>query len=93
LRVPVVALQEDSVHLWKSIVSNPLLSRTNLVLFLNKSDLLRDKLANGIRFADFVVSYGGRPNDFESVTKCASRRSCADLQRQVADVTRYGLKF
>ncbi|EIN08840.1 G-alpha-domain-containing protein [Punctularia strigosozonata HHB-11173 SS5] len=65
---------EDSVLLWKSIVTNPLLAHTNLVLFLNKSDILRAKLAAGIRFADYVVSYGGRPNDFESVSKYLRRK-------------------
>jgi hypothetical protein len=63
---------EDSVLLWKAIVANELLARTALVLFLNKCDLLRAKLAAGARFADSVVSYGDRPNDFESVSKCAS---------------------
>ena len=36
--------QEDSILLWKSIVSNPLLARTNLVLFLNKIDRFKEKL-------------------------------------------------
>ena len=32
---------EDSLLLWKSIVSNKLLSGVNIVLFLNKCDLLQ----------------------------------------------------
>jgi guanine nucleotide-binding protein alpha-1 subunit len=59
------------VLLYKSVVSNPLLAKTNLVLFLNKCDILKTKLASGIRFAKYVVSYGDRPNDFDSVSKCA----------------------
>ncbi len=59
--------------LWKSIVSNPLLAKTSLVLFLNKTDILKDKLAAGIRFGHFIVSYGNRPNDYESTSTCASR--------------------
>jgi hypothetical protein len=62
--------QEDSVLLWKSIVQNPLLKRTNLVLFLNKCDILKAKLASGIKLGDYIVSYGRRPNDFESGSQC-----------------------
>ena len=65
-------LQEDSVLLWKSIVSNKLLKKTNLVLFLNKTDILRAKLGAGIMFSQFIVSYGDRPNDFENTSHCAS---------------------
>lgn len=65
---------EDSVLLWKAVVANPLLAKTNLVLFLNKCDILKHKLASGIRFAQYVLSYGDRPNDFESVSKCALSR-------------------
>ena len=32
---------EDSLLLWKSVVSNKLLSNVNIVLFLNKCDLLQ----------------------------------------------------
>ena len=65
-------LQEDSVLLWKSIVSNKLLKKTNLVLFLNKTDILRAKLKAGIMFSQYIVSYGDRPNDYENTAKCAS---------------------
>ena len=63
--------QEDSVLLWKSVVSNPLLARTNIVLFLNKCDILTEKLKAGVPFARFITSYGTRPNDYESVSTCA----------------------
>jgi guanine nucleotide-binding protein subunit alpha len=63
-------LQEDSVKLWTSIVSNELLKQTTLILFLNKIDILKAKLVSGIRLADYVVSYGDRPNDFEHATSC-----------------------
>ena len=62
--------QEDSVLLWKSIVSNPLLAKTSLVLFLNKTDILQAKLADGVRFGHYIVSYGNRPNDYESTSTC-----------------------
>ena len=32
---------EDSLVLWKSVVSNKLLANVNIVLFLNKCDLLQ----------------------------------------------------
>jgi hypothetical protein len=56
-------------------VSNPLLKKTDLVLFLNKCDILRAKLESGIRLADYIVSYGSRPNDFESASVCESMSS------------------
>lgn len=64
--------QADSFLLWKAIVSNPLLKKTELILFLNKCDILRAKLSSGIRLADYIVSYGSRPNDFESASQCKS---------------------
>jgi guanine nucleotide-binding protein subunit alpha len=41
------------------------------VLFLNKCDLLREKLQAGVRLKNYLVTYGDRPNDYESVSKCA----------------------
>ena len=38
---PRVNRMEDSLLLWKSVVSNKLLGHVNLVLFLNKCDLLQ----------------------------------------------------
>lgn len=72
LQDPTVNRLEDSFYLWKSIVSNKLLARVNIVLFLNKCDLLQRKLATGARVSQYMVSYGDRPNDYESVSKCAS---------------------
>jgi len=60
--------------LWKSIVTNPLLSQTNLVLFLNKCDVLRAKLESGIRLGKYVISYGDRPNDFEHASVYLRRK-------------------
>ncbi|KAI5122002.1 hypothetical protein M0805_001834 [Coniferiporia weirii] len=65
---------EDSVLLWKSVVSNPLLAKTNLVLFLNKCDVLRAKLAAGIRLGKYVISYADRPNDFEHASDYLRRK-------------------
>jgi hypothetical protein len=67
-----IPLQEDSVLLWKGICQNKLLAKVDLVLFLNKCDILQRKLESGIRLARYVKSYGERPNDIESASKCAS---------------------
>ncbi|KAI0264742.1 guanine nucleotide binding protein, alpha subunit [Gloeopeniophorella convolvens] len=71
---PSVNRLEDSVLLWKSIVSNPLLVHTNMVLFLNKCDILREKLSSGVQFGRYVTSYGDRPNDFQSTAICTCLR-------------------
>jgi len=60
---------EDSVLLWKSVCSNKLLANVELVLFLNKCDLLDAKLKSGIRLSKYVRSYGNRPNDVDTVAK------------------------
>lgn len=62
--------------LWKSVVSNQLLANTNLVLFLNKCDVLRSKLRAGIRLGKYVISYGDRPNDFEHASECTWSLNC-----------------
>ncbi|TFK60637.1 G-alpha-domain-containing protein [Pluteus cervinus] len=66
---PKVNRLEDSLLLWKSVVSNKLLSSVNIVLFLNKCDLLKSKLESGVRLNQHMVSYGDRPNDYDSVSK------------------------
>ncbi|KAI0089485.1 guanine nucleotide binding protein, alpha subunit [Irpex rosettiformis] len=71
---PNVNRLEDSILLWKSIVSNPLLSRTSLVLFLNKIDILKAKLASGIQFGHYIVSYGTRPNDYDNTSNYLRRK-------------------
>lgn len=63
---------EDSLLLWKSICSSDLLRKVELILFLNKCDLLAKKLEAGIRLAKFVPSFKDYPNDWETVTRCTS---------------------
>ncbi|KAG8845259.1 hypothetical protein FRB91_001916 [Serendipita sp. 411] len=60
---------EDSLLLFKSICKSPLLSTVNLILFLNKVDILKAKLQRGIQFSKYVKSYGERPNEYDSVSK------------------------
>ena len=62
--------------LWKGICQNKLLAKVDLVLFLNKCDILKRKLESGIRLSRYVKSYDDRPNDMETASKCASLVSC-----------------
>lgn len=62
--------QEDSVLLWKAVCSNKLLANVELVLFLNKCDILERKLTSGIRLAKYVRSYADRENNLETASKC-----------------------
>lgn len=48
-RVSLIDHQEDSVLLWKAVCSNKLLANVDLVLFLNKCDILELKLKSGIK--------------------------------------------
>lgn len=65
---PRVNRLEDSLLLWKSLVSTKLLSNVNIMLFLNKCDLLRAKLDTGVRLNQHMLSYGDRSNDYDSVS-------------------------
>lgn len=60
---------EDSMLLWKSVVSNRLLENVNIILFLNKCDLLKTKLESGVRLSHHLPAYSNRPKDYESVSK------------------------
>ncbi|KAI0701994.1 G-alpha-domain-containing protein [Cytidiella melzeri] len=60
---------EDSVMLWKAVCSNKLLEKVELVLFMNKCDILDHKLRSGVRLAKYLRSYGDRPNDLENAQK------------------------
>ncbi|KAF9509042.1 hypothetical protein BS47DRAFT_185430 [Hydnum rufescens UP504] len=58
---------DDSFQLFSSICTHPLLQRAHIVLFLNKTDVLRRKLRNGGVVRKFISSYGDRPNRVEDV--------------------------
>ncbi|CAK5274050.1 unnamed protein product [Mycena citricolor] len=66
---PTVNRLADSYKLYTAVVSNKLLQQTNMILFLNKVDIMHAKLISGIRLADYVDSYGKRPNDFDSASR------------------------
>lgn len=58
---------QDSLGLWKEICGTRLLQHTNIILFLNKIDVLQETLASGVRVQKYVTSYGDLPNDFLNV--------------------------
>ncbi|KAI0937282.1 hypothetical protein AcV5_005226 [Taiwanofungus camphoratus] len=65
---PRVNRLDDSLMLWRSVISNKLLANVNIILFLNKCDLLKAKLQRGVRLSHHMTSYGDRPNDYDSVS-------------------------
>ncbi|KAL4250269.1 P-loop containing nucleoside triphosphate hydrolase [Abortiporus biennis] len=60
---------EDSLYLFKLVVSNRLLSKVNIMLFLNKIDLLKAKIDSGVRLAHYLPAYRNQPNDYENVSR------------------------
>lgn len=81
LEDPRVNRLEDSFILWKAICSSKLLSRTILILFLNKMDILEQKIRNGVTVKRFLPSYGDRPNETNDVVKY--------LRQKFKDTVRY----
>ncbi|KAK2460763.1 hypothetical protein APHAL10511_007233 [Amanita phalloides] len=78
---PRVNRLQDSTELWTSICSSKLLAKSQLILFLNKCDLLHRKLKRGIRLNKYLKSYGERPNDVKSVVKYV-REKFKEIQRR-----------
>ena len=64
---------DDSLQLWKLVCGHRLLVRTELVLFLNKCDLLDRKLRGGVVFGEYVKAYKGE-NGVAGVCKCMCGR-------------------
>jgi len=60
---------QDSYELWKQVTSSTILENTQIILFLNKYDLLAKKLKRGVRIRDFISSYGERDNTPEAAVK------------------------
>ncbi|KAN0092992.1 Guanine nucleotide binding protein (G-protein), alpha subunit [Tylopilus felleus] len=60
---------DDSLQLFTQICSNHLLKKVHLVLFLNKTDILKKKLEQGLLVSKYILSYGDRPNEYESVVQ------------------------
>ncbi|KAJ7364248.1 guanine nucleotide binding protein, alpha subunit [Mycena albidolilacea] len=60
---------DDSLQLFTQICSNALLKSVHLVLFLNKTDLLKAKIDNGLKVQKYITSFGDRANDYETVVQ------------------------
>ncbi|KAF8223873.1 guanine nucleotide-binding protein [Tricholoma matsutake] len=60
---------DDSLQLFTQICSNALLKNVHLVLFLNKTDLLKAKLDSGLKVRKYITSFGDRSNDYETVVQ------------------------
>ncbi|KAJ7077129.1 guanine nucleotide binding protein, alpha subunit [Mycena belliarum] len=60
---------DDSLQLFTQVCSNALLKSVHLVLFLNKTDLLKAKIDNGLRVQKYITSFGERTNDYETVVQ------------------------
>jgi len=78
---------EDSVLLWKDVCSNRLLQTVQIILFLNKIDLFRQKLESGVSFSKYVTTYGNRPNDVDSCSAYLKRKF-ASIQKETSPQTR-----
>ena len=61
---------EDTYTLWQTLCSLQMLTKTQIILFLNKCDLLEQKLRSGVQVRTHVPSFGDRSNDVETVKKC-----------------------
>ncbi|PPQ80210.1 hypothetical protein CVT25_003563 [Psilocybe cyanescens] len=59
---------DDSLQLFSTICSNPLLKDAHLVVLLNKADILREKLDAKTKVRKYITSFGDRPNTFEAVS-------------------------
>ncbi|RPD54524.1 G-alpha-domain-containing protein [Lentinus tigrinus ALCF2SS1-7] len=84
---PRVNRLEDSFQLWKSVIESRLLAHVNIVLFLNKCDLLKKKLESGVRLRHYMPSYN-RPNDYETVSQYFRNRFGAMHQSVTPNKTR-----
>ncbi|KAJ7194288.1 ribonuclease H-like domain-containing protein [Mycena pura] len=69
---------QDSLQLWRDIVSSMLLAKTAFILLFNKApaahgsqrDILEAHIAAGVMVKKYVPSFGDRPNDVPTVKKC-----------------------
>lgn len=62
---------EDSFLLWGAICSSALLKHATFIVFLNKVDLLEEKLARGVQVYKYLPSYGERKNEVPVLVRCA----------------------
>lgn len=75
------------------VVESKSLKKAGLLLFLNKTDLLEKKLAQGIMLRHSLASFGDRKNDLPTILKCAClhtslRRVCLTELCSLQDLKR-----
>ncbi|KAF7341250.1 G-protein alpha subunit [Mycena venus] len=73
----------ESLELWREIVGNRLLAKTGLILLFSKRDVLRKHIDAGVKVNKYVPSYGDRPNDVVSVTKCILPRQVLRVPSEI----------
>ncbi|KAJ7646551.1 G-protein alpha subunit [Roridomyces roridus] len=66
---PLTNRIHDSLQLLVSICTNKLLKDAQLVLLLNKIDMLRKKLEAGVQIRQYITSYASRPNNFSTAAE------------------------
>ncbi|TEB37471.1 G-alpha-domain-containing protein [Coprinellus micaceus] len=64
---PRVNCMDDTFALWKTICSNKLLAKVQIILFMNKTDILRKKLESGIKVRHYIQEFHDKGNDYETV--------------------------
>ncbi|KAJ6522556.1 G-protein alpha subunit-domain-containing protein, partial [Mycena capillaripes] len=64
----------DSFKLWKTICNNQLLKSVAFILILNKVDILTRKIQSGVQFAQYVTSYGNKPNELREIVRYVSNK-------------------
>ena len=69
---------EDTYMLWQTLCSLQMLAKTQIILFLNKCDLLEQKLRAGVKVRTHVPSFGDRSNDVDTVKKCEHSQLALD---------------
>ncbi|TRM55800.1 G-protein alpha subunit-domain-containing protein [Schizophyllum amplum] len=79
---PKVNRLEDSVHLWTSIISNRLLQPYHYHPLFEQDRLDAAEARFGHSFADYVVSYGDRPNNYETASAYLKKKFAAIMREQ-----------
>ncbi|KAG8818811.1 hypothetical protein FRC17_010696 [Serendipita sp. 399] len=76
---------DDSLQTFTSICANPLLKNVHLVLFLNKIDILQQKLNAGIKVRKYITSFANRPNEFHEVSEYFRAHFCQGHRKHSVD--------
>jgi len=57
---------KESLRLWKEVCNNKWFARSSKVLFLNKSDIFREKVESGSDISKFFPDFNGPPRDYNA---------------------------